>query len=77
MIYRNDSSKNARALSGVCQTDFTIALCMNHYVFDTLYKEKVKREREAAAIFIHQNCIGFSEVYTLNKIIQNVTYLFT
>ena len=43
-------------------------------VFDTLIKEKAKKEKEELATFIYDHITGLSQNYTYNKILTNADY---
>lgn len=60
MIYRNDDSRNTRLLSGIVTSDLCIVMGLNSLVFDTLVKERAKKEKEELATFIYDNVAGIS-----------------
>lgn len=69
MIYPNDETRNTRLLSGIIISDICIVLALNSMVFDTLIKEKAKKEKEELASFIYDHIPGLHQNYTYNKIL--------
>ena len=76
MIYKDNDLMNFRQLSGLCESEFCVVVSLNHLVFDLLIREKLKKEREALALFIFKKCIAFGDFYSYNKILSNVNYIF-
>jgi hypothetical protein len=60
MIFRNDDTRNTRLLSGIITSDFCVVMALNSLVFDTLIKEKAKKEKEELASFIYDHIAGLS-----------------
>ena len=58
MIYRSDETRNTRLLSGVITSDMCVVMALNSLVFDTLIKEKAKKEKEELASFIYDHIAG-------------------
>ena len=74
MIFRNDDTRNTRLLSGIITSDFCVVMALNSLVFDTLIKEKAKKEKEELASFIYDHIAGLQQNYTYNKILTNADY---
>lgn len=60
----------------ICRSEFAIVITFNQLVFDFLFKEKIKRDGELLALFIHESIPGLKELYTLNKILKQAGNLF-
>ena len=74
MIYRNDETRNTRLLSGIVGSEICIVLALNSMVFDTLIKEKAKKEKEELAYFIFDNIAGISSNYYYSKILDHAEF---
>ena len=64
----DNEKKNKRLFTGVAKSKFTIAIILNNEVFDTLIKEKLKKDTEMLAEFVYHQVPGVKEHYTFNKI---------
>ena len=77
MMHHNvDSNKNQRLFSCVCQSQFVLVIQINNTVFDMLYRERIKKQRENLAKFILQCFPGVSKNYTMHRITSSMDYIF-
>lgn len=57
-------------------SQYSLCLQIDKTVFDILYREKIKKDRENLAKFLQDYFPGMSKNYTLHRIVSSVDYIF-
>lgn len=70
-----DPSKATRMLSGMTKVD-CILLIFNQDAFDSLIKEKLKREKEVMGKFVHDTIPRLKDFLSFQAVCSNVHVLF-